>query len=327
MTTVSVVIPFRGRPEWLVEAVESVLAQTYQDFEIIIVDDGSDSWRHDDVFDDERVRCLHQEHSGATVARNHGIHEARGRYIAFLDDDDLFLPPKLEVQVEAMERQPDALLSHTSCLRIDPSGATIGHVKTGQFSGDVFPRILFNCPITTSSVVMRSAAFDLVGGFDPSLKVGDGEDVVFWAEIAKRSPILGIDEPLTKVRVHHDSTAFLPGADAATRWTIVHRTSLLSGSWLLRRQVVAAMNLDLAVLAWRLSRDATAHARPERRHPIVADVQRLVDRRGRLQIAVYTWRAVAACPFHPGPYLALLKGLGRKLLNRVDPTPSSVGSS
>ncbi|TFG55950.1 MAG: glycosyltransferase family 2 protein, partial [Deltaproteobacteria bacterium] len=100
---VSVVIPFRGRIPWLREAVDSVLAQTFRDFELILVDDGStenvsgEPWvRH------ESVHYFRQDPRGPGAARNQGLPLARGRYVAFLDSDDLFLPEKLEVQYRKM---------------------------------------------------------------------------------------------------------------------------------------------------------------------------------------------------------------------------------
>jgi hypothetical protein len=206
--TVSVVIPSYNTPvEWLSQAVHSVLGQTYPDLEIIIVDDGStEPVARCLGIRDERVRCVRQENKGPAAARNHGIRLALGQHIAFLDADDLFLPTKLERQVAAMRLYPEVLLSHTSYQRIDVEGNYLQDVRSGTFSGMVYPEIIRCCTIATPTVMVRK---DILGEklmFDESLRVG--EDVILWMRTAKESAILGIDEPLTKVRIHGNNAAF-----------------------------------------------------------------------------------------------------------------------
>ena len=132
--TVSVVIPFRNRIEWLGEAVQSVLDQTYDDFEVIVIDDGSDELEASQLgFKDGRIRYVRQDHKGRSTARNRGIGMSRGLFVAFLDSDDLFLPSKLERQVALMKENPICLLSHTSYERISVGGKGIGVVDSGKF--------------------------------------------------------------------------------------------------------------------------------------------------------------------------------------------------
>ena len=159
MPTVSVIIPFYNRVKWLREAVDSVFAQTYQNFEVILVDDGS-SESLDELAElrDERIRYVRQQNKGPAATRNVGLDLARGRYIAFLDADDTFSPMKLERQVACMEEDPEIMLSHTSYQHMSSEGEYIGDVKAGRFSGRVYPKIILGCPIQTSNVMILSEA-------------------------------------------------------------------------------------------------------------------------------------------------------------------------
>lgn len=197
---VSVIVPFRDRIAWLAEAVESVRSQTFGDFEIILVDDGSvERPAFLDAVGDGRIRRIRLERSGAAAARNAGIRAASGTYVAFLDSDDLFLPRKLEAQVETMERRPDVVLSHTSYMRMDAAGNDLEEIRSGAFGGRVYPGIVTCCPIATPTVMARRAIFR-DARFEESVDVG--EDVILWVGIARDHEILGIDECLTKVRIH-----------------------------------------------------------------------------------------------------------------------------
>ena len=202
MTLVSVVIPYFNRLEWLKPAVDSVLLQTFPDFEVIVIDDGSEE--HPGILEmveDARVRYVRQEHLGVSSARNRGIRLARGKYIAFLDADDVFLPEKLEVQVGQMEARPDIAFSHTSYRRMDAAGNDLEDIRSGTFGGTVYPEIVRRCPIATPTVmVLREMLGERDLAFDQS--VGIGEDTILWIDIARRYEILGIDCVLTKVRLH-----------------------------------------------------------------------------------------------------------------------------
>jgi len=199
---ISVIIPFRNRLEWTAVAVRSVLEQTFEDHEVILVDDGStgDSRTRIDLTD-PRVRYIRQENRGRAAARNRGIAEAHGSFIAFLDSDDLFLPSKLEKQFQAMQDHPSALMSHTSYQRIDADGKVIEDVASGRFAGRVYPEIILSCPIATPTVMVRREAFGFPEArFEEALSFG--EDIILWMRLARRTEILGLTEPLTQVRIH-----------------------------------------------------------------------------------------------------------------------------
>jgi glycosyltransferase involved in cell wall biosynthesis len=208
MPAVTVIIPFYNRVEWLLQSVESVLAQTFSNFELLLVDDGSDtSSDFLQTFKDPRIRYVKQENKGPAAARNLGISLAQGKYIAFLDSDDLFLPDKIEKQFRIMEEHQSVGLSHSSYLRIDARGEKIDEVQSGKSSGWLYPEIICGCAIATPTVMIRTKILSELN-FDESIKLG--EDILLWVQIARVSEILGIDEPLTQVRIHGDNAILDP---------------------------------------------------------------------------------------------------------------------
>jgi glycosyltransferase involved in cell wall biosynthesis len=210
MPTVSVVIPTYNRALMLKEAIQSVLDQTYSDYEIIVVDDGSTDNTREVVngFSDKRIIYVFQENRGRSNARNRGISLAQGRYVAFLDADDLFLPTKLEKQVFFMENNPGIVFSHTSYIRVNVKGEHIEEVKSGTFSGKVYPEIIRGCSIATPTVMIDREVLDKNLRFNETLQVG--EDVILWTQLARKSTFIGILEPLSEVRIHGKNAALDP---------------------------------------------------------------------------------------------------------------------
>jgi glycosyltransferase involved in cell wall biosynthesis len=192
---VSVIIPTRNRSVLLRRALASVTAQTMQPAEIIVVDDGSmdgtSRWLPDEF---QSVRYVQQPHRGVSAARNRGVEEAGGEWIAFLDSDDEWLPAKLERQLAALHAHPEHALCHTDEIwirrgrRVNPKDR---HAKTGGF---IFQRCLPLCVISPSSVMLRRSFLENVGGFDETLPVC--EDYDLWLRICSRHPVLYLDEPL-----------------------------------------------------------------------------------------------------------------------------------
>ncbi|WP_051015674.1 glycosyltransferase family 2 protein [Desulfitobacterium dichloroeliminans] len=202
---ISVIIPFYNRIPLLIETIRSVLAQTYTNFEIILIDDGStDDISPIRMLKDPRIHYVYQKHQGVSIARNLGISLSSGEYIAFLDSDDLFLINKLEKQLHYMEGHGLAF-SHTSYQRMSMLGIPREVVPTGRFTGKVFPRILASCGIATPTVMIKREIL-INRTFDESIDFG--EDVCLWIDIAYTIPVGGIDEPLTLVRVGRQTSAF-----------------------------------------------------------------------------------------------------------------------
>jgi len=200
MPEISIIIPFYNRLNWTIESISSAINQIYKDIEIIVIDDGSEGDYEETIKRlDSRIKYLKQNRRGPSSARNLGIMNASGKFIAFLDSDDLFEPQKLETQIRIMKENPSILMTHTSYRKIDISGNNLDLVHSGLFSGDVYPGIYSHCPIATPTVVIRKDAFKNIV-FDEGIHIA--EDIILWGNIAKKSRILGIDEPLTKVRIH-----------------------------------------------------------------------------------------------------------------------------
>ena len=202
MPKVSVIIPTYNRAFFLSEAIDSVLNQSFRDFELIIVDDGStDSTPHILRRWEGRIRWMRQENSGVSRARNTGIRAARGRYLSFLDSDDLWAREKLEVQVGFLDANPHYGVCYTDEVWIR-RGRRVNPKKIhGKYSGWIFDRCLPLCIISPSSVLMRREVLDVVGCFDERLPVC--EDYDLWLRVASRYPIFFLDKKLIIKRGGH----------------------------------------------------------------------------------------------------------------------------
>lgn len=182
---VSVIIPTFNRSGYLRQAVASVLAQTYSDFEIIVVDDGSTDDTAATVarFDDLRIVYLHQDNAGRSVARNFGMARARGEFIAFLDDDDLFLPHKLAVQAAFLEAQPDVGLVGAFTQLVGSDGTPLALRETWQMESRLtLLDCLYACPLATCSVLLRRSWLTALDHwFDPAMDRAEDKD--FWVRL------------------------------------------------------------------------------------------------------------------------------------------------
>lgn len=241
MTTVSVVIPYYNRPDWLREALQSVINQTFTDWEAIVVDDGSTEPPGPQALLDPRIRYERQEHSGPSSARNRGLALASGDYIAFLDADDTFLPGKLALQLEALSAHPDAVLSHTSYERIAEDGHPLGEVQSGSFAGRVYPAIVLQCPIATPTVMVRADLLREHGLMFPEA-MRFGEDTTLWIQIARFGEIAGIPEAMAKVRLHGRNAFADPQVQFAAGRVILNRAFQKDPSlgFVFRRRAYAA---------------------------------------------------------------------------------------
>ena len=202
---VSVIIPTYNRGHLIHEALESVSSQTYQDFEVIVVDDGSsDQTRSilEAVPTDKKVRYILQENRGSASARNRGGEEAIGEYLAFLDSDDLFLPTKLEKQTAVLDANSEFAMVQSYFEKFRTSGEELGTRETTFFSGHVYPQILtyWSYLLNPSCILIRKSVFEELGGFDESMH--SAEDLDFFRRVARKYPIGLIPEVLAKIRVH-----------------------------------------------------------------------------------------------------------------------------
>ena len=202
MATVSVIIPTYNRVSKVKEAIESVLKQTYRDFELWVVDDGSTDGTGEALKEcGSRIKYFAQDNRGVSAARNLGLRVSRGKYVAFLDSDDLWEPRKLEIQVRRMEANPQFPLCYTDEIWIRRGIRVNPKKKHAKYSGWIFEKCLPLCIISPSSVLMKRTLFEEIGGFDETLPIC--EDYDFWLRVTCRHPVLFIDEKLIVKRGGH----------------------------------------------------------------------------------------------------------------------------
>ena len=197
------VIPVYNGEKHVREALESVFAQTFHDYEIICVDDGSTDRSHEIVKSyGEKVVYCRQENGGPSSARNKAIDISRGEYIAFLDQDDLWYPDKLEQQVGFLRRNPDVAMVHSNInISLDDvvvhNGLEIGK---RQYSDSVFEELCMGNFINSITVVVRRTILDRTGCFDESFRLAQDYDL--WLRVAAEHKIAFQDEILGEYRLH-----------------------------------------------------------------------------------------------------------------------------
>ena len=200
MPAVSVVIPTYERRELVLEAVASVFAQTFRDYEILVIDDGSTDGTEEALQPmAQRVRYFRKANGGVASARNFGIREAQGSLIAFLDSDDLWEPPFLEVTTRYLEENTEIALVSTG-WRTLPSGHRWPPVRAPLLCGDLFPELFRNRLVRTSTVVARTPALLETGLFNGEHE--PAEDLDMWLKIAARYPTAFLNRHLSWGRRH-----------------------------------------------------------------------------------------------------------------------------
>lgn len=201
---VSVIIPNYNYAHYLREAVDSVLAQTYQDIEIVVVDDGSkDDSRAVLESYGERLKIVFQENQGVAAARNNGSAASSGEFIAFLDADDAWLPTKVEKQVAKFAANPNFGLVHVGVDEVDPEGNSLVHRLEGA-EGRVSATLLMlgreGVLGGGSGAMIRRTVFDEIGGVDQRLSTSADWDLFY--RISERHEVGFVAELLIKYRVH-----------------------------------------------------------------------------------------------------------------------------
>ncbi|MCG6137601.1 MAG: glycosyltransferase family 2 protein [Nostoc sp. LLA-1] len=211
MPKVSVIIPAYNAMQYLPETISSVLQQTFSDFEVLIIDDGSSDNIKEWVLNltDKRVKLISQTNQGVSVARNTGINQAKGEYIAFLDADDLWYATKLEKQIRCLDNNPEIGLVHSWMAVINEEGKATGKFMNSDAEGDVWKQIVEKNTVACSSVMVRRCCFQRWGMFLPRQNECpvDVEDWEMWIRIAAHYPFAVIKEPLILYRQHTNSTS------------------------------------------------------------------------------------------------------------------------
>ncbi len=211
---ISVVIPCFNAEKYVIAAIRSALAQDWPDIEIIVVDDGSTDhsaqWVNDTF---PKVKVFQQPNRGVAAARNKGIQHATGDWIAFLDADDIWLDGKLKRQWQQLHAHPGVRMNYTAWQvwhseDPSPSKAFVKHLQSKARdercwagpSGWIYPALLLDCEVWTSTVLAHRSVFDEVGNFDTSLRIG--EDYDLWLRASRITPILRVAQPLALYRTH-----------------------------------------------------------------------------------------------------------------------------
>jgi len=243
MPRVSVIIPTYNRAHVVGEAIDSVLAQTYQDFEIIVVDDGStDNTR--EVLEDyarrhpDKMRVIYrQTNGGAGAARNDGIRASQGEYIAFLDSDDLYLPNRLESAVRFLDEHPEygaayAEVRHLGLGATASSGLWVAAHGGGR-SGHIFAALCDHQMITTPTVTIRRSALERAGSFDEQIL--SGQDTEMWWRVARQTPIGYVDAVVAAFRAARGSLC-RSGSRSTAHWVRLGDNALRSYRGLTRSE-------------------------------------------------------------------------------------------
>ncbi|MDR1958413.1 MAG: glycosyltransferase family 2 protein [Planctomycetaceae bacterium] len=206
---VSVVMPAYNTAAYIAEAIESVIAQTFSGWELIVVNDGSTDETVKTVtpfLRDKRITLLSKPNGGAASARNAGIRKAQADLIAFLDSDDYWLPRKLEKQLECFRTFPDIGVCGTGMVIIDPDSNVISLGTVPDFHGNPFPTILEHSLANMSTAMVRRDVIEKAGLFDETLGAAP-EDYEFWLRIGKYAVFHILSKPLACYRKGHENTS------------------------------------------------------------------------------------------------------------------------
>ncbi|KLU63989.1 MULTISPECIES: glycosyltransferase [Desulfosporosinus] len=206
MPLVSVVIPTYNHARYITQAVESALKQTYQNVEILVVDDGSTDNTAEVIKPYlTQVHYIYKENGGTSSALNYGIEQAAGKYVCWLSADDMFEPEKTAKQVLLLESDPSLGFCYTSFMIIDALG-NITHLIRSFYTAnthDMVLRLMDACFINGSTVMMRKSALEKTGGFDETLPTAHDYDM--WFRLLRNGPCGFIDEQLLKYRWHGEN--------------------------------------------------------------------------------------------------------------------------
>jgi glycosyltransferase involved in cell wall biosynthesis len=267
---VSVIIPTHNRAKYLIEAIKSVLDQTFKDFELILVDDGSTDNTRDIIenFRDNRIRYIYQDNGGVSSARNTGIKAADGEYIAFLDSDDTWLPENLELKVKLLDSRPDLGLVCSDAYVVDNGTGTtprrFWNKTRFKYSGSPeqaakspLKDLLYrNCFIMPQATIIPSKVFTTIGYFDESLPTSEDWDL--FVRIVQRFPIEIINVPLLKIRRHNTSLSRNMEKVYLGTWTAINK---LINSGTVTRSEIKILKQRLALENCRYGRLALLYGK------------------------------------------------------------------
>jgi glycosyltransferase involved in cell wall biosynthesis len=264
---VSVILPTWNRLPLLRRAIDSVLAQTFGDWELIVVDDGSTDATRDylEAIDDARVRPIWLAHQGnLTSARSAGLQHARGEWVAFIDSDDLWLPDKLALQLQRLAANPACGWNYTGYLLVDADGKPLRE-RSGLLrrpvSGNIYELLLrFRIAASIVTVLAQRALIEEIGGFDGMIPIRSDFDLML--RLASRSQACALPEKLVLVREHSGrTTAHLRHADLyADQERVFRKAAAMATDRRIRGLCLHQCATQLAGQASALSRERSHRA-------------------------------------------------------------------
>ena len=250
---ITAVIPAYNAAEFLPATIQSVVDQSFADWELLVIDDGSTDNTANVVrqfcTQDARIKLILQENGGVSSARNRGVQEAAADLVAFLDADDRWLPNKLSVHVGHMTRHPESGVSFGRVELIETDGGTTGKL-TNNISQQLRPEDLFynNPTVTTSNMVIRKAVFLGMGGFDQTMQYNEDVDLLLRIALQDKVSIDAIDQVLVQYRLHTSglSSTLLKMEDG---WITLIDKAAKSAPQLVAKHYSAAYGAQLQYLA------------------------------------------------------------------------------
>ncbi len=302
MPQVSVIIPTRNRAQLLSEAIESVIDQTFSDFELIIVDDGSTDHTAEVVtgYRDRRVRYFPQEQQERGAARNRGVALSQGEFITFLDDDDWYMPKKLEIQVQALQANPNLGMVISGWDRVKESGEIVRSERPWLHHPNPALRDwLFAAMAHVAAVLIRRSWFDLVGGFDHDL--APNEDTYLWFRLAQAGcPVAWVKEMVFRQRMHGNNSvrnlALVRKGKTAMLDTIFADNQLSTSLGMNKGSAYARVYLGFACLGY--AADCIEDARLDLAEAVRLDPSLMENNADRIleSVAAYAWNHLTEDP-------------------------------
>ncbi|MBP0005309.1 MAG: glycosyltransferase [Cyanobacteria bacterium SBC] len=224
MVSISVIIPVYNGEKTIRSTIESVLSQTFSDFELIVIDDGSTDKTVEIAksIDDSRISIFSFPNAGQAESRNRGVKLSSGEYVSFVDADDLWTQDKLEAQLRELTDNPDAAVAYSWTDHVDERGRFFRNGPHLKFEGDVYKKLIVNDFVGSgSNVLIRKSTFVEVGGFETSLP--PAEDWDLWVRLAAKHPFVVIPKTQIHYRTLTQSASFNVAKMEASSLKVIDR--------------------------------------------------------------------------------------------------------
>ncbi|MFH1771972.1 MAG: glycosyltransferase family A protein [Candidatus Omnitrophota bacterium] len=251
MPRVSVIIPTYNCAKYVTEAIDSVLGQTYKDFEIIVIDDGSTDFTKQRLLpyiEKGRIKYLYQENSGHAVSRNTGIRNSSSEYIAFLDADDLWMPNRLEEGVRILDTKPDVGLVHSHIIKFNGQGEKKVSKRSPKYlSGKIANHLITRkAHVSSPTATIRRKCINKVGLIDENMARMGSEDRDFWYRIAREFNVFYIDKPLAYYRLSSKSASSNKQKMHEGRIYSINKNLNEPGDFILRQRALSSVYKESA---------------------------------------------------------------------------------